>query len=81
MAAFALTMVSCNSGNSNSETAGDDATRNPTPGVLNANGNLPDTSNAMELSTSDSTAHHTKDSLSSIGGDTTNKNNKGTNKR
>ncbi|MBD0367421.1 MAG: hypothetical protein ICV53_15140, partial [Flavisolibacter sp.] len=55
MTAFASILASCNSGSSNSETADDNATRNPTPGIQNANGNIPDTHNAIGLSTSDST--------------------------
>ncbi len=72
MAAFAFTLVSCGSGGDNSAT--DTDTSGPgTPGVQNANGNMPDTTNAMNLSTSDSTAHHTQDSLSKGTSDTANK--------
>ena len=62
MAAFAAALVSCNSGNDNNTE--DDATRNVTPGIQNVNGNMPDTSNAISLSTSDSVARHEVDSLS-----------------
>ena len=81
MAAFASVLASCNSGNGTNGSGENDTTANPTPGILNANGNLPDTSNAMGLSTSDSTVQHGKDSLNDIGGDTTNKNNTGANRK
>ena len=80
MAAFASVLASCNSGNGTGSGENDN-TANPTPGVLNANGNLPDTSNAMGLSTSDSTVQHGRDSLNDIGGDTANKKNANTNKK
>lgn len=75
MAALASVLVSCNSGGNNNTTDEDAASRNPTPGIQNANGNLPDTSNAMGLSTSDSTVRHGHDSLNDIAGDTTKGNN------